>query len=151
MAQAQSNEQDVKTLNTFLKNELAAVETYSQCLDKADTPDISSSLSALQESHRKRAERLRERIRSMGGEPTESSGAWGSVSKLLEGGSKLFGEKSAVSTLEEGEDRGRDAYKRDVEKLSPENRRFIEEEIMPEQLRSHDTMHAIEENVKKLH
>lgn len=149
--QAQHNESDVKHLNSFLKNELAAVETYSQCLDKADSPDISSSLADLQQSHQKRAQLLRERIESLGGSPASSSGMWGSVAKLMEGGAKLFGEKSAVSTLEEGEDRGRDDYQQSVNKLSPENQRFIEDQIMPEQQRSHDAMHVIEEQVKKLH
>lgn len=149
--QAQHNESDVKHLNSFLKNELAAVETYSQVLEKADSPDISSSLAALQQSHQTRARLLRERIEAMGGSPASGSGMWGSVAKLMEGGSKLFGEKSAVSTLEEGEDRGRDDYQQSVNKLSPENQRFIEQEIMPEQQRSHDAMHTIEQQVKQLH
>lgn len=150
--QTQPNESDLKHLNSFLKNELAAVETYSQCIDKAaDSPDISSSLSALQQSHQKRAELLTERIQAMGGSPASGSGMWGSVAKMLEGGSKLFGEKTAVSTLEEGEDRGRDDYQKGVSKLSPENQRFIEQQIMPEQQRSHDAMHAIEQKVQQLH
>ncbi len=127
------------------------METYSQCIGKADSPDISTSLSELQRSHQRRAELLRQRIQSLGGTPADSSGMWGSVAKMLEGGSRLFGEKSAISTLEEGEDRGRDDYRRDVSKLSPDLQRFIQDEIMPEQQRSHDAMHAIEEQVKRLH
>lgn len=149
--QAHHSETDIKYLNSFLKNELAAVETYDQCLDKADNPSISSSLSALQQSHRKRADLLAERIRSMGGSPADSSGTWGGIAKLIQAGSNLFGEKAAIHNLEEGEDRGRDDYQRDVSKLSPENQRFIEQEIMPEQMRSHDAMHAIEQEVKHLH
>lgn len=144
-------EHDVKTLNSFLKNELAAVETYDQVIRKAEAPDISSSLSALQRSHQKRVDLLVQRIQALGGSPTSSSGAWGGIAKMVQAGSKMLGEKSAVSTLEEGEDRGRDEYKRDASKLSPENQRFIEEQIMPEQLRSHDAMHAIEQKVKHLH
>ncbi|MEX1034070.1 MAG: DUF2383 domain-containing protein [Cellvibrionaceae bacterium] len=149
--QTQQNEKDVQYLNSFLKNELSAVETYNQCIEKADSPDISSSLTTLQQSHRKRAQLLTDRIQALGGSPASGSGMWGSVAKLVQGSANLFGEKSAVSTLEEGEDRGRDDYQRDVSKLSPENRQFIEQEIMPEQQRSHDTMHAIEKQVKQLH
>lgn len=150
MATAQP-EQDVKYLNSFLKNELAAVETYSQVIDKAKSPGLSSSLSNLQQSHRRSAELLRQKIQALGGKPADSSGMWGGVSKLLQGTSNLFGEKSAVSTLEEGEDRGRDDYQRDMSKLSPELQRFIQDEIMPEQQRSHDAMHEIEQQVKQLH
>lgn len=149
--QAQQSESDIKLLNSFLKNELAAVETYAQCLDKADSPDITSSLSDLQQSHSKRVQLLRERIQALGGSPASGSGMWGSVAKLMEAGSKLFGEKRAISTLEEGEDRGRDDYQQGVNKLSPENQQFIEQQIMPEQKRSHDTMHEIEKRVKHLH
>lgn len=145
------SEQDVKYLNSFLKNELAAVETYSQVIGKSKHPDLTSSLSNLQQSHRKRADLLRQKIQALGGQPADSSGMWGGVSKLLQGTSNLFGEKAAVSTLEEGEDRGRDDYKRDMSKLSPECQRFIEQEIMPEQQRSHDAMHMIEQQVKQLH
>lgn len=148
---AEHNESDIKHLNHFLKNELAAIETYKQCIEKTDTPDIASSLSALEESHKRRADLLAERIRSLGGSPADSAGAWGGITKLLQAGSNLFGEKAAVHNLEEGEDRGRDDYQRDVSKLSPENQRFIEERIMPEQMRTHDAMEAIEERVQRLH
>lgn len=151
MASQAQHSPDVDTLNSFLKNELSAVDTYNQVIEKVDTPDVSSSLSALQQSHRRRAELLSQRIQALGGSPATSSGTWGGIAKMLQAGSKMFGEKAAVSTLEEGEDRGRDDYKRDLSKLSPENQRFIEEQILPEQLRSHDAMHAIEDKVKHLH
>jgi bacterioferritin (cytochrome b1) len=149
--QAHHNESDIKYLNSFLKNELAAMETYKQVIGKADTADLSSSLSSLQESHKRRADMLAERIRSLGGKPADSAGAWGGIAKMVQAGSNLFGEKAAIHNLEEGEDRGRDDYQRDVSKLSPENQRFIEERIMPEQLRSHDAMEAIEQQVRRLH
>lgn len=149
--QAHHSQTDIKYLNSFLKNELSAIETYKQVINKADSADISSSLSALQESHRRRADLLSERIRSLGGAPADSAGAWGGIVKMVQAGTNLFGEKAAIHNLEEGEDRGRDDYQRDVSKLSPENQRFIEERIMPEQLRSHDAMEAIEQQVKRLH
>lgn len=144
-------ESDVKYLNSFLKNELTAIDTYSQVIEKSESPDLTNSLTNLQASHRKRADLLRQKIQALGGDPANSGGMWGGVAKLLQGGSNLFGEKAAISTLEEGEDRGRDDYRRDMSKLSPECQRFIEQEIMPEQLRSHDAMHVIEQQVKQLH
>lgn len=151
MATPQQSESDVKHLNSFLKNELTAVETYSQVIEKSKNPDLTNSLTNLQMSHRKRVDLLRQKIQALGGQPAEGTGIWGGVSKLMQRTSNLFGEKAAISTLEEGEDRGRDEYKRDVSKLSPELQRFIQDEIMPEQQRSHDAMHVIEEQVKRLH
>jgi bacterioferritin (cytochrome b1) len=149
--QTQQSESDVKYLNAFLKNELASVETYAQCIEKTENPEISSSLASIQQSHQKRAQLLHERIQALGGSPASSPGVWGGIAKMLEGGAKLFGEKAAVSVLEEGEDRGRDSYKRDVSKLSSDNQRFVEDQIMPEQMRSHDVMHDIEVKVKRRH
>src|SRR5690606_16875238 len=149
--QAYQMESDIKTLNSFLKNELTAIETYDQVIGKTDRPELTTSLSSLQQSHRKRADLLAGRIRQMGGEPATSGGTWGGIAKMLQAGSNIFGDKAAIHNLEEGEDRGRDDYKRDLSKLSPECQRFVEQEIMPEQMRSHDAMHAIEEQVKNLH
>ena len=87
---------------------------------------------------------LTDRVRILGGKPAQGSGVWGSFAKLAEGSAKLFGESAAVSALEEGEDHGRDDYRRDVDKLSPTERHFIEAEILPEQQRTHDALTRIE-------
>jgi len=137
-------EQDIHQLNSFLRGELSAVETYQQCIDKMSDRNIVAQLRSLQESHRRRAELLTDRVRMLGGKPAQGSGVWGSFAKVAEGSAKLFGESAAVSALEEGEDHGRDDYRRDVEKLSPTERNFIESEILPEQQRTHDALTRIE-------
>ena len=137
-------EQDIHQLNSFLRGELSAVETYQQCIDKMSDGNVVSQLRSLQESHRRRADLLTERVRILGGKPAQGSGVWGSFAKVAEGGAKLFGESAAVSALEEGEDHGRDDYRRDVNKLSPSERNFIEAEILPEQKRTHDALSRIE-------
>lgn len=137
-------EQDIDQLNSFLRGELSAVETYQQCIDKISDGNIVAQLRSLQDSHRRRAELLTDRVRMLGGKPAQGSGVWGSFAKVAEGSAKLFGESAAVSALEEGEDHGRDDYRRDVEKLSPTERHFIEAEILPEQQRTHDALSRIE-------
>ena len=137
-------EKDIDQLNSFLRGELSAVETYQQCIDKMSDRNIVAQLRSLQESHRRRAELLTDRVRMLGGKPAQGSGVWGSFAKVAEGSAKLFGESAAVSALEEGEDHGRDDYRRDVEKLSPTERNFIESEILPEQQRTHDALTRIE-------
>jgi len=134
---------DIKKLNGFLKNELSAVETYDQCIDKISNPNISQGLVDLRRSHQERAKLLKIRVNELGGEPTNSSGAWGGLAKLMEGGAKAFGEKSAISMLEEGEDKGRDEYQKDVKKLSAENQSFINNVVLPQQLRSHDQLNQL--------
>lgn len=137
-------EQDIRQLNSFLRGELSAVETYQQCIEKMEDRAFAAELGSLQDSHRRRAELIRARVRQLGGEPADGSGVWGSFARLAEGTAKIFGASAAVSALEEGEDHGRDDYQRDVHNLSPAERRFVEMEIIPEQQRTHDALSRIE-------
>jgi hypothetical protein len=136
-----TREHDIDQLNSFLRGELSAVETYDQALQKLSTEAaIASPLQSSRTSHQRRVELLRSEIRKMGGEPAESSGAWGSFAKLVEGGAKLFGKKAAIAALEEGEDHGRDDYARDLADLSPTVRTFVQMQLVPEQQRTHDAL-----------
>lgn len=138
--QSRSADVDIKQLNAFLQDELAAVETYQQCIEKIESPQLSSTLTELQRSHQKRATLLSHRVQELGGIPETDSGTWGSFAKLVEGGAKAFGEKTAISALEEGEDRGKANYGKDSDKLSLDTKTFIESKILPEHQRSHDTL-----------
>lgn len=145
--QPYNSKEDIKQLNSFLQDELAAVETYHQCIEKVDDAKISSSLANLQQSHQLRVDKLRHRIEQLGGTPEDSSGAWGAVAKLFEGSAKLFGDKSAVSALEEGEDRGQTNYQKKVSDLAPENQSFINAEVLPEHQRSHAMLNSVRDMV----
>lgn len=142
-----TNEKDIEQLNSFLKGELSAVETYRQCIEKMDDASVVLQLQKLQASHAQRVFLLTEKIRALGGMPAGDSGVWGSFAKLVEGGSKLFGKAAAISTLEEGEDHGKKDYLKDVGELSPTVRSFVENQIIPEQLRTHDALSSLQERV----
>ncbi len=146
--QSQSRENDIKQLNNFLRNEKAAVETYQQCVEKMDDAEIAAELVSLQKSHQQRASLLSSKVKELGGTPDSASGTWGSFAKLVEGSAKAFGKKTALSALEEGEDRGRDSYESKTRDLSPECRSFINTSILPEQHRSHDELNRI---IKTVH
>lgn len=138
---------DIDKLNSFLKDELSAVETYQQCIDKVDDPVLTTSLTNIQQSHQARVDLLGRKIQDLGGEPDYSSGIWGGFAKMFEGGAKLFGDKAAIDALERGEDKGRDNYQDDVDKLTPEVRSFIDTTILPEQLRSHEMLNRVQDLV----
>jgi hypothetical protein len=129
------------TLNKFLRGELSAVETYRQALERLSTSACATDLIENKRSHEQRVEMLRNQITRLGGKPSEDSGPWGSFAKLFEGGAKLFGEKSAIAALEEGEDHGLKLYRSnsDVEKLDLATRDFVERSLLPEQERTHRT------------
>jgi uncharacterized protein (TIGR02284 family) len=135
---------DINQLNSFLRGELSAVETYQQCIDRVDDTTLVVRLRALQDSHRARVQRLQGEIRALGGQPAERSGLWGSFAKLVEGSAKVFGKAAALSALEEGEDHGLADYKRDLHDLSAETRAFITAQLLPEQQRTHDALSQLQ-------
>jgi demethoxyubiquinone hydroxylase (CLK1/Coq7/Cat5 family) len=128
----------VDVINSFLRGEISAVETYRQALDKIEgVGSTRSTLEQCLQSHQQRVETLRTQVQRLGGSPSQGSGPWGAFVKLVEGGAKLFGEKAAIAALEEGEDHGRDDYRRDVTKLDGETRALVTTQIIPEQERTH--------------
>ena len=133
----------IDTLNSFLRGEISAVETYRQALDKLRDKPEAGALTDCLRSHEQRVSLLSSEIESRGGEPAQGSGPWGAFAKLMEGGAKLFGEKAAIAALEEGEDHGRDDYKRDAPKLEPAARAFVQQQLIPEQLRTHQVMSTL--------
>lgn len=139
--------EDINKLNSFLRGEISAVETYDQCLEKVGTDHIATQLRALRASHVRRAQLLTARVRMLGGEPAVESGLWGSVAKLLEGSARVFGERAAISALEEGEDHGLADYRRELSKLSPVQRQFVEAELLPEQERTHAVLSRIDHSL----
>jgi hypothetical protein len=141
-------EQDIEQLNSFLRGERSAVETYSQCIDEVEDAVIVSELIALRASHQLRVRLLSDEIRALGGEPAQESGLWGAFAQLVEGGAKIFGLASAISALEEGEDHGKADYDRDLARVSPDIQRFLATAIIPEQERTHNALSVLQEKVK---
>lgn len=138
------NSRDIDKLNSFLRGELSAVETYNQAIEKlADEPAIVQRLRSLRDSHSARVSELSTRITALGGEPDDTSGAWGGFAKLVEGGAKLFGKSAAIAALEEGEDHGKRLYEDNLDELSEHIKEFIRSQIMPEQRRTHDALAEI--------
>lgn len=132
----------IDILNSFLRGELSAVETYSQAIAKmADNPI--QALAENMDCHQHRVEAIRREISSLGGKPDETSGAWGAFTELVEGGAALFGRGSALAALEAGEGRGLAQYRKDITKLTDVARLFIETEIITAQHRTHDRMSRV--------
>jgi demethoxyubiquinone hydroxylase (CLK1/Coq7/Cat5 family) len=144
---ATPNADVVGKLNSFLRGEISAVETYKQALEKVEDPAIRSQLQSCEEDHEHRIELLRERITHLGGKPDQSSGAWGVWAKLVQGGGDLLGDKTALKALEEGEDHGLDGYRKDLDELDSETRIWVESAILPMAERTHGAMSALKRTV----
>ena len=140
MSEAQ---QAVDTLNSFLRGEISAVETYRQALEKLNHSASRTQLLDCHLSHEQRVAKLRAQVEKLGGQPSADSGAWGAFARLVEGGAKVFGEKAAISAIEEGEDHGLKLYRDEIGKLDQESRRLVETDLLPAQERTHHTMSSI--------
>jgi demethoxyubiquinone hydroxylase (CLK1/Coq7/Cat5 family) len=138
---------NVDQLNSFLRGEISAVETYRQALEALADSTHTSTILECKRSHEERVAILSDEIRRLGGDPVTSSGAWGSFAKLVQGSASVLGEKTAIAALEEGEDHGNEDYERDVSKLEPTVRAVIEQKVVPLQLRTHASMSALKKRV----
>jgi len=138
----------VDQLKSYCRGEMSAVETYDRALAKDDLfGGVADVLRTCQQSHQKRVAILREHIRAQGGEIPESSGAWGTLVKLLEGAAATVSKKMAISVLEEGEDHGVSDYQADVSSLPAEDQRLVLDELLPAQLETHRQMSSLKQAV----
>jgi len=143
----QDQSQTIDQLNSFLRGELSAVESYRMALNRLERSEFRATLVQCSRSHEQRVRLLTEAILGRGGEPAESSGAWGSLVRILERSALAIGEDAALAVLEEGEDHGRDDYERELASLEPSARQLVEFAILPEQRRTHDTVKAVKHSL----
>ena len=68
----------VSQLNSLLRGEISAAETYRMAIDRvaSDSSANAGLLREIQEEHGRAAQAMRDRIRELGGEAVDSSGAW---------------------------------------------------------------------------
>lgn len=103
---------DTNTLNSLLRGEMSAIETYRQAIEKlGDVHDpLVEELRAMQRDHRDAADALWHHVEQHGGTPSKDSGPWGAFAKAIEGTAKLLGNTSALKALKEGEEHGLKDY-----------------------------------------
>lgn len=120
---------DTTTLNSLLRGEMSAIETYRQGLEKLrdDNEPGVDELRAIQRDHRDAADALWHHIERTGGKPSEGSGPWGTFAKAIEGTARLFGDTAALKALKEGEEHGLKDYQDALQdaNLAPEVQTLI--------------------------
>jgi len=134
----QATQECVKTLNSLLRGELSATETYQQAMEKLKDAPGNSQLRQMHVEHREAANTLRQHVHGCGGKPDQGSGAWGTWAKLVEGTAKVFGNKAALKALKEGEEHGLKEYEAALkdDSLPAECRTLVQSQLLP-QTRNH--------------
>ncbi|MAF79298.1 MAG: hypothetical protein CME60_14140 [Halobacteriovoraceae bacterium] len=97
-------------IKEIIKGERAAVETYGQVFEKYGADSQMDKLRYFSKDHKEAVMELNNIARQNNIEIPESSGAWGSWSKLVTGTATMLGEKSALKALKEGEEHGLKEY-----------------------------------------
>src|SRR4051812_20833452 len=128
----------VTQLNSLLRGEISAAETYRMAIDKvAAAADASNAglLREIQEEHGRAAQGLRDRIQELGGEASDSSGAWGVWAKTVQGTMSLFGDAASLKALKEGEEHGLKDYQEAVDALDANSAQLVQNQLIPAQQR----------------
>lgn len=120
-------------LNSLLRGEISATETYNQALEKFSGEPGEAQLRRIRDEHREAANVLRQHVRQHGGEPDTDSGWWGTWATLVEGTAKLFGQTAALKALKEGEEHGIKEYREALEdkNLSSDCQVLIRTQLLP--------------------
>jgi bacterioferritin (cytochrome b1) len=137
----------IDVLNSLLKDELSAVETYDVALRGRSTFSAKTELSVCQRSHETRASILREKILMLGGEPAARAGLAGAWNKLVEKGATAISDDMAIRTLEQSEDHVLRDYREGLGKVLPDVRAFLVERILPEEEQTHRTLSDLKHRI----
>src|SRR6187401_2754244 len=129
----------VRQLNSFLRGEISAAETYRMAIDRAGNSEDNAAnvglLREMQEEHGRAAQALRDRIRELGGEASDSSGAWGAWAKFVEGTANLFGDAASLKALKEGEEHGLKDYEEGIDDIDATSAELVQNQLIPAQQR----------------
>ena len=133
------SDEAIRQLNSFLRGEISAAETYRMAIDKAGDSEKNAAnlglLREMQEEHGRAAQAIRDRIRELGGEPSDSSGAWGAWAKFTQGTANLFGDAASLKSLKEGEEHGLKDYEEGIDDIDATSAELVQNQLIPAQQR----------------
>ena len=146
------NDKIIDQLNSFLRGEISAVETYKIGRDKVSALGPQGEIDLCLRSHEEHVQSLTARISSLGGEPAQSSGLWGVFAKAVEGSAAVLGEAAAIAALEEGEDHGLRDYRsffnsKDANDIDDDTRAYLVG-LLNRQLKTHAIMSNLKQMMK---
>ena len=131
---------NLPTLREFLKDEREAAARYRRALprftDQAETDELNACLA----SHERRIATLEAWIRERGAEIEDVRVDVRAQVHVDLHEDEADEEAAAIEALEETEDRSLKHYLDDVGKLDGDTRRLVASEILPEQVRTYDSV-----------
>lgn len=126
--------EEAENLGTLVQDELAAVETYKQALEKVTgETTMAPELRRIEAEHEEALSTLQGHMAQANAEVPTGSGLWGEWAKAVEGTAKMFGAKAAIKALKEGEEHGVHKYESALrnQELDEEIRQIIRAQLLP--------------------
>lgn len=136
----------IDSLNSLLRSELSACETYRAAIKKIERHEDHDAIAlrVMLANHMRHADSLNREIRNLGGgDPTDSAGAWGVYAKTVENVATLFGDSAATKALKEGEEHSLHLATQALVDLDGPARTLITETILPNTARHLDLIEAL--------
>ena len=122
-----------EALNSLLRGEISAIETYEQAMPKFEATAHQASLKAIADEHSRAAQTLREHVQRCQAEPATGSGPWGAFTAVVTGAAKLVGPQSVLAALKQGEEHGISQYEKSLEAdgLTAECKNLVRTDLLP--------------------
>lgn len=136
-----------RELDSLLRGEIAAAETYRIAIDRIDNAASAATLRTIQDDHGDAIRYLYEQVSERGVEPSTHSGPWGSFARAVEGAAAMIGDKTALAALREGELRGLQSYEDALKSgvLPAEVQTHVQEILVP---RQHDHVDRLQQLIE---
>jgi rubrerythrin len=130
------NNNDIKELNTALKGEHMAIESFDYYIQDAKDEDTKKKLMDMQQQHQFHAIQLSERIQQLGGNPINSSGITGVMAEIKNKVTpKKYVDNSMIKSIVQGEELGIQAYGEIMANLTDGTNQKLAEEMLIESVR----------------
>jgi hypothetical protein len=123
---------DAEAVNALLRNELAAVEVYTQALALFGDDALIAELQRIRAEHRRAVCHLRDHLVDLGTRPADGGGVWGAFGSES-AGAKAHGPATVLAMLRQGEENGITEYEAVLEgaELHPDCLRAIQADLLP--------------------
>lgn len=120
-------------LEDLIRGEMSAVKAYHQVLEKVKDKDEVEKLTDILKNHQDAVAALKKHATADVLEDTKTTGVWGTFVKGYTGGAKIFGNKTALKALRQGEEHGLKEYKEALndKNISADIKQLIREDLMP--------------------
>ena len=124
---------DTAALNSMLRGEMAAVESYNLAIRHTAESPQKVGLTRIRDQHQNGVCALRHWVRDLKESPSQSSGPWGFFATMVTGAAAAVGWKTLVAALKRGERHGEAVYRAAMGNpdLPDELRHLIGAQLLP--------------------